>query len=312
MEGNPIGTYNKNPLLNDQLYEVEYPDGTTDRFFANVIAENIFSQVDSEGRETYVLKEITNHRFNNKALSSDDAYEILRNGEKKMKPTTAGAEVEVEWNDGTTDWLPMKEVKASYPIELAEYAVANKIADMPTYRWWVPFTLRKRNRIISKAKTKYWRTTHKFGIRIPKTVEEALELDRDNGNTLWRDALNKEVSRVRISFEENKEKYTPTEIRNGSAPEYRSFQEISCHMIFDVKINFDRKARFVANGSTTDAPQSITYSSVVSRDSVRLAFLIAALNDLEISSCDIGNAFLNAECREKIWFEAGSELGQDR
>ena len=312
LEGNPIGTYNKNPLLNDQLYEVEYPDGTTDRFFANVIAENIFSQVDSEGRETYVLKEITNHRFNNKALSSDDAYEILRNGEKKMKPTTAGAEVEVEWNDGTTDWLPMKEVKASYPIELAEYAVANKIADMPTYRWWVPFTLRKRNRIISKAKTKYWRTTHKFGIRIPKTVEEALEWDRDNGNTLWRDALNKEVSRVRISFEENKEKYTPTEIRNGSAPEYRSFQEISCHMIFDVKINFDRKARFVANGSTTDAPQSITYSSVVSRDSVRLAFLIAALNDLEISSCDIGNAFLNAECREKIWFEAGSELGQDR
>jgi hypothetical protein len=55
----------------------------------------------------------------------------------------------------------------------------------------------------------------------------------------------------------------------------------------------------------TVTPASITYSSVVSRDSVQLAFLIAALNDLDILSCDIGNAYLNAPCREKIWFEAG-------
>ena len=78
------------------------------------------------------------------------------------------------------------------------------------------------------------------------------------------------------------------------------FQEITCHLIFDVKMDFTRKARFVANGSKTEAPLSITYSSVVSRDSVRLAFLIAALNDLDIMSCDIGNAYLNAPCREKI------------
>jgi Reverse transcriptase (RNA-dependent DNA polymerase) len=50
---------------------------------------------------------------------------------------------------------------------------------------------------------------------------------------------------------------------------------------------------------------------VVSRDSVRLAFLIAALNDLDILYCDIGNAYLNAPCREKIWFEAVKECGED-
>ena len=54
----------------------------------------------------------------------------------------------------------------------------------------------------------------------------------------------------------------------------------------------------------------ITYSSVVSRDSVRLAFLIEALNDLDIMSCDIGNTYLNAPCREKIWFQAGLECGE--
>lgn len=89
------------------------------------------------------------------------------------------------------------------------------------------------------------------------------------------------------------------------------FQEIRCHVIFDVKMDFTRKARFVAGGHTTDTPGSITYSSVVSRDSVRLAFLIAGLNDLDVLAGDVTNAYLNAKCREKIWFEGGVETGVD-
>lgn len=72
-------------------------------------------------------------------------------------------------------------------------------------------------------------------------------------------------------------------------------------MIFDIKMDgkFTRKARLVADGHKTKAPSSITYSSVVSRDSVRIAFMIASLNDLQVFACDIGNAYLNAPCREK-------------
>ena len=62
----------------------------------------------------------------------------------------------------------------------------------------------------------------------------------------------------------------------------------------------------------TEAPSSVTYSSVVSRDSVRLAFLIAELNGLDIMTCDIGNAYLHAPCREKVWFQGGVETGEDR
>ena len=61
----------------------------------------------------------------------------------------------------------------------------------------------------------------------------------------------------------------------------------------------------------TEAPASLTYSSVVARDSVKIAFLYAALNDLDLSACDIGNAYLNAGCREKIWFTAGPECGTE-
>ena len=104
---------------------------------------------------------------------------------------------------------------------------------------------------------------------------------------------------------------TPEQVRANQVDELHGFQEITCHIIFDVKMDFKRKASFVAGGHMTEAPNSLTYSSVVSRESVKIAFLIAALNDLDVMSCDIGNAYLNASCREKIWFVAGPECGDE-
>ena len=58
----------------------------------------------------------------------------------------------IEWNDETTTWMDLKDVKEASPIKLAEYAVANRIDGEPAFAWWVPYTLKKRNRIISKVK----------------------------------------------------------------------------------------------------------------------------------------------------------------
>ena len=89
------------------------------------------------------------------------------------------------------------------------------------------------------------------------------------------------------------------------------FQEIKCHMIFDIQIGeyFRRKARLVVGGHTTDVPATLTYSSVISHDSVQIALTIAALNELEVMACDIQNASLTADCRQKIWTRAGPEFG---
>ena len=91
------------------------------------------------------------------------------------------------------------------------------------------------------------------------------------------------------------------------------YQLIDCHMVFDIKIGkgFRRKARMVAGGHKTVTPAALTYSSVVSRDSVRIAFTIAALNDLQVRTCDIQNACLTAPCREKIAIVAGPEFGSE-
>eukprot|EP00957_Ditylum_brightwellii_P011846 892667-Ditylum_brightwellii.AAC.1 len=68
--------------------------------------------------------------------------------------------------------MKLKDLKAAYSVKLAECAVVNCLADKPAFKWWVPHVIRKRNRIINKVKSKNWRISHKFGIRLPKTVDE--------------------------------------------------------------------------------------------------------------------------------------------
>ena len=89
-------------------------------------------------------------------------------------------------------------------------------------------------------------------------------------------------------------------------------QEIRCHGIFDVKMDgFARKYRMVAGGHMTEAPKTLTYASVVSRESVRIILTMAALNDLEVKAADIQNAYLTAPVSEKIWTRLGREFGSD-
>ena len=65
-------------------------------------------------------------------------------------------------------------------------------------------------------------------------------------------------------------------------------------MIYDIKAGgkFNRNSRLVADGHTTALPSSITYSSVVSRESVGMSFIPSSLNDSEIFACDIDNSYL--------------------
>ena len=91
------------------------------------------------------------------------------------------------------------------------------------------------------------------------------------------------------------------------------YQQITGHITFDVKLgeNFRRKARYVADGHKTETPSSVTYSSVVFRESVRICLTIAALHGLYILTADIENTYLFSPCREKCWLLAGPEFGSD-
>ena len=303
-EGRPIGTANSNPMLDTRKYEVEFRDGKSEALTANLIAQHIYSQIDEEGARHVLLEEIKDHRRTNDAIDKSEAIMVRKNGVKRRRHTTKGWQMLCLWKDGSTNWVALKDVRQSYPVLVAEYAYANKIHDEAAFAWWIGDVIKKRDRILSKVKSKYWERTHKFGIRIPKLVEEALAIDRAEGNNLWWEAICKEMRKVRPAcekWEESEAKIPP------------GYQKIKCHFIFDIKMseNFRRKARLVANGNETDTPASLTYSSVVSRDSVRIALTIATLNDLEVLACDIENAYLTADCREKIYIIAGPEFGSE-
>jgi hypothetical protein len=255
--GNLVRRLHSNPLLNTRLYEVTFADGTVRDYTANKIAEAIYAEVDDEGNKHLLLDAIIDHRRDKAAVHKANMWVTSYNGNKQLRRTTQGSKLCVQWKDGSTSWETLANLKSLHPIQTAEYSIQKNIDSEPAFRWWVPHILNERKRVISMVKTRYLKRNQKFGIEIPRNVEEALLFNKETNTTF-----------------------------------------IKCHMNFEVKMYFTRKARFVAGGHMTDPPVIITYSSVVSRGSVRIGFLLAALNDLELVAADIGNAYLQANTKE--------------
>ena len=80
------------------------------------------------------------------------------------------------------------------------------------------------------------------------------------------------------------------------------YKEVTCHQIFDIKMNLTRKYRYVAIGHLTNPPLYTTYAIMVGSYTLCLAFRIATLNDLNILSEDIQNAYFKAPTKERVLF----------
>ena len=109
----------------------------------------MYSQVDEHGHAHSLIKEITDHRKDGSAVNADDGYVV---GTQQRRWTTKGWSLLVEWKDGGSHWIPLKDLKESNPIEVAEYAIANKIMHEPAFAWWVPKFIKRRDRNVFKLK----------------------------------------------------------------------------------------------------------------------------------------------------------------
>ena len=127
---------------------------------------------------------------------------------------------------------------------------------------------------------------YKFGVQVPRNTKEALLFDKQNNNTLWKEAIAKEMSKI-MEFQVFK---TPPD---GKTPP--GYKQIPCHMIYDVKFDGRRKARFVAGGHMTIDPGEDAYSGVIAPEAVRLGMFAAVNNNLNVLAADIGNAYLHAK-----------------
>ena len=155
--------------------------------------------------------------------------------------------------------MPLKLLKESYPVDVADFAVSRGIQDELTFKRWVLYTLRCQDRIIASVNSRVTKVTHKYGVEIPRTVKEVKLLDDKNGNTLWHDAINKEMENLKVAFNIIHEK--------GRKPP-PTYTRASGHMVFDVRMTLECKARWVKDGHQTPEPGWSTYAGVVSRESV--------------------------------------------
>ena len=300
-EGDPIGEYDDNPMINTRVYDVLFPDGVVHQYSANIIAQNIYESSDEDGFRYQLLDEIIDHRKNKDAVPIEKGYTVSKDGRKKKKITSKGWEIHVQWKDGSRSWVPMIDVKESHPVELAEYATMKDIVNEPAFCWWVPYTLRKRDQIISAVNRRVKKKTHKYGIEVPSTVEEAYALDQKNKNPYWSDAIKKEMRNVVVAFN----------ILDSGEKAPIGYSKLGVHMVFDVKLDLTRKARLVADGHLTPDPVDSTYAGVVSRESVRIALTYAALMGLDLWAADVMNAFIQAPTSEKYYIECGPEFGNE-
>ena len=156
--------------------------------------------------------------------------------------------------------------------------------------------------MVSQIKTVQHRKGQmKFGIQISGTFDQALRLDKEGGKNLWQTVIEKEWKNSRMKFKL---------LERGEPPPV-GVKEITCHLIFDLKLDMTQKARYVPGGHLTEVLTHMTYSSVVGRETVRIGILMAALTGLELLAGDIQNDFLEAPTKEKIFFYAGNEWKAD-
>ena len=143
--------------------------------------------------------------------------------------------------------------------------------------------------MINAVKSRYWSRTHNFGLKIIHSWDEAISIDRKTGTDYCRHVIENRMAAAGISL-----KFVNDRPLENT--------EINCHLVFDVKIDFNRKACYVAGGHLTDLSDNVpTYASVISRKLVRILFLISALYDIKVLAVDISNSFLNSQCAKKVF-----------
>ena len=84
----------------------------------------MYSQVYAEGYKYQLLDTIVDHKQDGNVILPNDLYINTKSGQKRMRQTTSGWNLLVQWKNGTQEWVPLKILKNYNPIEVAEFVVA--------------------------------------------------------------------------------------------------------------------------------------------------------------------------------------------
>ena len=213
----------------------------------------------------------------------------------------------IEWENGEITPEPLGIIGADDPVACAIYARDNNLLDTPGWKRFKTIAKRQKKllRMVNQAKLRSFRTAPKYmyGFEIPKDYQDALRLDRLNGNTRWQDATKVEMDQLA--------EYKVFIDMGLGTPIPKGFQRIRVHLVYACKHDGRHKARLVADGHLTDIPVDSVYSGAVSLRGLKMMIFLAELNGLELWATDIGNAYLEAYTKEKVAIIAGPEFGPE-
>jgi len=148
-----------------------------------------------------------------------------------------------------------------------------------------------------------------YGFEVPRNHEQAMAIDRRNGNTKFDNAENTEIFMIddtEIFMIDEFSTFKDHGFGGNPGPDYK---KIRVHVVYTVKHDGRHKACLVAGGHLTETPIDSVYSSVVSLHGVRLLTFVTELNDLEVWATDVGVAYLESYTQEKVCIIAGPEFG---
>ena len=164
-------------LKDEGRFLVEFVNGGEELMTYNDLV-NAYNARDEEGAQLWTYKEITDHRQTKKREW----------------------QVKVLWDTGDETWEPMKVIKEDDKFTLAKYANDNDLTNVPGWKWARRLTKNPKKFIrmakIFATQAKRHGTKYKHGVKVPKNYNEAVKFDQENGNSLWQDAVKREMGQI--------------------------------------------------------------------------------------------------------------------
>jgi hypothetical protein len=160
----------------------EVPNSTADEIFTyNEILDHIEkdnNDMESDAEQLFKFCCIAAHQ------------RPLRSSDKDWKVSSYN--VLVEWETGETTYEHLMTIAADDPVTCAKYARENNLLDTEGWKQFRQLAKneKKLKQMINQAKLKSYRRDPfwKFGVIVPRNHAQAVESDKQNGNTKWQDA----------------------------------------------------------------------------------------------------------------------------
>jgi Reverse transcriptase (RNA-dependent DNA polymerase) len=221
-------------------------------------------------------------------------------GRQKKNPT-----LKILWSTGEETWEPFKIMKADIPTTVANYVIDKELGP-PFSPTWAKDLMKeitiRRVTVMQNRRKKLPKIVN--GVVIPNHIKHALELDEDNGDTLWAESINKERNSL-------KEHEVFKKWDKAISPREYGYQFVPMQTIFNAKTDGRRKTRIVLMGNVTNADEYDTYADTISTPNVRLIIIITVNNTYTLLGGDVAVAYLNAYTEEKIFVIPNLELGPE-